>query len=113
MEASTDDTDQSAAIHEKAHQLRKHLKKMRYLSEFAAPLYSKKKSKRWLKRITKTQRALGEYLDHQQYQHYYQQKSHTDTQALYGAGWFAAQLEPDTKRCKKRLTKLQDAANFW
>lgn len=113
LEASTDDTDQSAAIHEKAHQLRKHLKKMRYLSEFAAPLYSKKKSKRWLKRITKTQRALGEYLDHQQYQHYYQQKSHTDTQALYGAGWFAAQLEPDTKRCKKRLTKLQDAASFW
>ncbi|MGM8886597.1 CYTH and CHAD domain-containing protein [Psychrobacter sp. 1U2] len=113
LEESIDDTDQSATIHDKAHQLRKQLKKMRYLSEFAAPLYSKKKSKRWLKRLAKAQRALGEYLDHRQYQHYYQQKSSTDTQALYGAGWFAAQLESDTKRCKKRLAKLQDTAIFW
>jgi len=113
LEASTDDTDRSAAIYDKAHQLRKQLKKMRYLSEFAAPFYAKKKSKRWLKRLKKAQRALGEYLDHRQYQHYYQQKSHTDTQALYGAGWFAAQLESDTKRCKKHLAKLQDTASFW
>ncbi len=95
------------------HKLRRQIKKMRYLSEFAAPLYSKKKSKRWLKRLKKAQQALGEARDNRQYQHYYQQKSSKDTNALYGAGWFGAQLAANTKHCQKRLDKIQDAKTFW
>ncbi len=109
----TNDADDLVSLAETQHKLRRQIKKMRYISEFAAPLYSKKKSKRWLKRLKKAQQALGESMDNNQYQHYYQQKSSTDANALYGAGWFAAQLEADTKRCKKRLDKIQDAASFW
>lgn len=109
----TNDADDLESLAKTQHKLRRQIKKMRYISEFAAPLYSKKKSKRWLKRLKKAQQALGASMDNGQYQHYYQQKSSTDANALYGAGWFAAQLEADTKRCKKRLDKIQDAASFW
>ncbi|WP_201558447.1 CYTH and CHAD domain-containing protein [Psychrobacter sp. 72-O-c] len=93
--------------------VRRHLKDLRYLSEFAAPLYSKKKSKRWLKRLIKAQKSLGQYQDHKNYQQYYQQKSLTDSNALYGAGWFAANLKNDRKRLQKRLARIQDRPTFW
>jgi triphosphatase len=95
------------------HKLRCQLKNMRYLSEFAAPLYSKKKSKRWLKRLTKAQKALGQYLDKRQYQQYYQQKAATDSNALYGAGWFAATSSADNQRWQKRFARVQSAMTFW
>ena len=99
------------------HELRHHLKNSRYLSEFAAPLLYKKrankKSKRGLKHLIKAQKALGKYLDHTQYQQHYQQKSVADTNALYGAGWFAAKLSDDDKRSKKHLAKVKDNEIFW
>lgn len=109
----TNDADDLQTAAQTQHKLRRQIKKMRYISEFAAPLYSKKKTKRWLKRLKKAQQVLGESIDNNHYQHYYQQKSSTDANALYGAGWFAAQLKADTKRCKKRLDKMQDATSFW
>jgi len=95
------------------HKVRRHLKDLRYLSEFAAPLYSKKKSKRWLKRLIKAQKSLGQYQDHRYYQQCYQQKSLTDPNALYGAGWFAATLKNDRNRLQKRLVRIQDRPTFW
>ncbi|TXD98374.1 CYTH and CHAD domain-containing protein [Psychrobacter frigidicola] len=89
------------------------LEDLRYISEFAAPLYGKKKSKRWLKCLTKAQKSLSQYHEHIQYQQYYQQKAVTDTDALYGAGWFAASLKTDHKRCQKHLDRIQDSATFW
>ncbi len=111
------DLEESTSFYEHQHKLRKQIKKMRYLSEFAAPLYSKKKTKRWLKRLKKAQDALGEAIDNHHSQEYYQQKSNSNTSAntnaWFGAGWFAAQLEVDTEHCKKRLDNLQDTATFW
>lgn len=99
------------------HQLRRQLKNSRYISEFAAPLLHKKKankkSKRGLKYLSKAQKALGKYLAHTQYQQHYQQKSVADTNALYGAGWFAAKLSDDYKRNKKHLAKVKDNEIFW
>nr|WP_317198643.1 CYTH and CHAD domain-containing protein [uncultured Psychrobacter sp.] len=98
---------------EALHKVRRRLKDLRYLSAFAAPLYSKKKSERWLKRLKKAQKALGQYHDYSQYQQRYQQKSVTDSQALYGAGWFAAKLAKSHKRCNKRLSKVREQTPFW
>lgn len=86
---------------------------MRYLSEFAAPLYDKKKTKRWLKRLNKAQKSLGNYADTERYYDYYQKKSAKDDSALFGAGWFAATLQTDDKRCQKQLGKLKDTKTFW
>lgn len=91
----------------------RHLKDLRYISEFAAPLYDHNSSRRLLKQLTKAQQALEQYHSHQQYQCHYQNKSLIDTDALYGAGWFAALAKSDLKRYQKRLAKVGDHATFW
>ena len=98
-------------------ELHQHLAALLYISEFAAPLLdkkkSKKKTKRWLKRLVKAQTALHQYRNHLTYQQRYQLKSETDSNALYGAGWFAAMLTRDRKRSEKRLAKVIDSSIFW
>lgn len=119
---NSNDIDQKAAHnilqYEARHKVHQHLIDLRYISEFAAPLYgdkkqASKKSKRWLKRLIKAQQALDEQREHRHYQHHYQNKSLTDINALYGAGWFAALTKSDLKRCQKRLNKVRDSAVFW
>ena len=99
------------------HKLHQQLTTLLYISEFAAPLLekkkSKKKTKRWLKRLVKAQTALNHYRNHIMYQQRYQLKSETDSNALYGAGWFAAMLTRDHKRSEKRLAKVIDSSIFW
>ncbi len=95
------------------YKLNKHLTRMRYVSEFAAPLYAKKKTKRWLKRLIKAQKAWTRYMKHRHYQDAYDAHAAIDSAAWYGAGWFAATLKRDRKRYKKHLKKLHKRANFW
>lgn len=109
------------------YKLYRQLEKMRYVSEFAAPLIdnenlknkklstkkSEKKSKRFLKRLVKTQQALRQQLDTNYYQQCYQYKASTDSDALYGAGWLNASLIDAQKKTKKRLAKLKSADKFW
>ena len=99
------------------HKLHQQLTTLLYISEFAAPLLekkkSKKKTKRWLKRLVKAQTALNHYRNHIMYQQRYQLKSETDSNALYGAGWFAAMLTRDHKRSEKCLAKVIDSSIFW
>ncbi|MGP4863593.1 CYTH and CHAD domain-containing protein [Psychrobacter sp. T6-5] len=94
-----------------------HLKALRYISEFSAPLLSKKKAKkktkRWLKRLIKAQIALEQRNDDNQYQQFYALKSATDANALYGAGWFAAMLTDDPSYIEARLVKFKDSSTFW
>ena len=97
--------------------LHQQLTALLYISEFAAPLLdkknSKKKTKRWLKRLVKAQTALHQYRNHITYQQCYQLKSDTDSNALYGAGWFASMITRDRKRSEKRLAKVIDSSIFW
>ncbi len=94
-----------------------HLKALRYISEFSAPLLSKKKAKkktkRWLKRLIKAHIALEQRNDDNQYQQFYALKSAKDTNALYGAGWFAAMLTDDPIYIETRLAKFKDSSTFW
>ena len=117
LDTSTDNDINSELHNELTNQaqykLYHQLKNLRYISEFAAPLYSKKKSKRWLKRLLKAQKSLGQYLDTIKYQQRYQQKSLTDYNALYGAGWFAATLQSQRDDCQKQLARIQDCEVFW
>lgn len=109
------------------YKLYRQLEKMRYVSEFAAPLIdnenlknkklstkkSEKKSKRFLKRLVKAQQALRQQLDTNYYQQCYQYKASTDSDALYGAGWLNASLIDAQKKTKKRLAKLKSTDKFW
>ncbi|MCG3809888.1 CYTH and CHAD domain-containing protein [Psychrobacter sp. Ps4] len=103
------------------HEVHEQLTTLLYISEFATPLLDKKKSKkkkakkeskRWLKYLAKAQKTLNKYHNHKMYQQRYQLKSETDSNALYGAGWFAAMLTRDHKRTEKRLAKVTDSSVF-
>ncbi len=93
------------------------LRDLRYISELSTPLLSKKKAKkktkRWLKRLIKAQKALEQLNDDNQYQQFYELKSITDTNALYGAGWFTAILTDDQSHIDARLAKFADSSTFW
>ena len=109
------------------YKLGRQLEKLRYVSEFSAPLInnekfknnklnskkSKKKSKRFLKRLVKARQALGQQLDTIYYQQCYQHKASTDSNALYGAGWLNASLINANKKTEKCLAKLKSVDKFW
>ncbi|WP_352259238.1 CYTH and CHAD domain-containing protein [Psychrobacter sp. TB55-MNA-CIBAN-0194] len=105
------DTDEQAGF--ELHQLTDLL----YITEFCAPLLSKKASKKHtkhqLKYLIKAQKSLDKHHSYAQYQQRYQIKSAVDNNALYGAGWFAAALKKDTKHSEKRLAKVRDRSIFW
>ena len=90
---------------------------LRYITEFCAPLLNKKGSKkrteRQLKCLIKAQKSLAKHYDDAQYQKRYQLRSAVDKNALYGAGWFAAELKTDTKDREKCLAKVKDRSIFW
>ncbi|MGB2082276.1 MAG: CHAD domain-containing protein, partial [Psychrobacter sp.] len=110
---NTDIADNDQPESERLNQLRD----LRYISEFSTPLLSKKKAKkktkRWLKRLIKAQKALEQLNDDNQYQQFYELKSTTDTNALYGAGWFTAILTDDQSHIDARLAKFADSSTFW
>ncbi|MGP9556594.1 CYTH and CHAD domain-containing protein [Psychrobacter sp. AOP7-A1-24] len=111
--ASTDTAYDDQSESELLNQLRN----LRCIGEFSAPLLSKKKAKkktkRWLKRLIKAQKALEQLNDDNQYQKLYELKSKTDASALYGAGWFAAILTGDQNHIDARLAKFADSSTFW
>jgi len=113
VEVSTDITDNDQPESELLNQLRD----LRYISEFSTPLLSKKKAKKktkcWLKRLTKAQKALEQLNDDNQHQQFYELKSKTDANALYGAGWFTAILTDDQSHIDARLAKFADSSTFW
>ena len=109
----SDSEIQNAALVEALHKLYDHLKDLRYISELIAPLYSKKKTKRWLKRIIKAQKTLGKQLDMTDYQQRYQIKTSSNAAALYAAGWLNAALIPIEKATEKRLDKFYACSVFW
>jgi len=113
IEVNTDIADNDQPEIELLDQLRD----LRYISEFSTPLLSKKrakkKTKRWLKRLTKAQKALEQLNDDNQYQQFYELKSTTDANALYGAGWFTAILTDDQSHIDARLAKFADSSTFW
>ena len=90
-----------------------HLKDLRYISELLAPFYGKKKTKDWLKRIIKAQKALSQQLDMIDCQLCYQSKASSDSTALYAAGWLNAALIPIEKSTEKRLNKFYACSVFW
>ena len=111
--SESDSEIQIEALIKALHKLYDHLKGLRYISELVAPLYSKKKTKRWLKRIIKAQKILGKQLDMTNYQQRYQNKANSDSAALYAAGWLNAALIPTEKAIEKRLDKFYACAVFW
>lgn len=120
---ATLDTDQQ-------HDVRKDLKTLRYVSEFAAPLFAnqgkdkgkandtakgKKNAKlaAFLQYLEPAQDLLGEYNDNVVGQEHYAARAATDPNALFAVGWFSGRQAESAARCAVGLQDIKNAPVFW
>jgi len=91
---------QFAALPEPAqHALRKRLKRLRYLAEFAQPMFSRRKATAYIAALKPLQDALGVYHDEVAALQAWQGLSGHDPRALFGAGWLSARRENHVRDC--------------
>ena len=98
---------------EAQHEVRKRLKSLRYICEFAAPMYKKKQAKQFLKYLEPAQDVLGEYNDSMVGHNFYLQKTESDPKAWFAVGYFSAQEEHSVRDCANCLTTIKQAPIFW
>ncbi len=99
---------------EHRHRLRKRLKRLRYLCEFAAPCFSGKAVRAYLKRVAPAQEALGEFNDVCVARALLQPPAAAgDAQAMYALGWLAHEHADAVRRCRAPLAALRKAEPFW
>ncbi len=95
------------------HGVRKRLKRLRYLMEFSAPLYSAGKVKDMATALKPVQDALGEYNDELMALHAWRALAADDSNAWFGIGWLTARKQPNAKRCFKEIKAFADIKPFW
>ncbi|PBI90494.1 CHAD domain protein [Variovorax boronicumulans] len=106
---------------ESQHRVRKRLKRLRYLAEFAAPLFAeaeggkKKKdaAKRYLKALRPAQDALGEFNDEAVALALYREVASRDPRAWFAVGWFSARRAAGATACREALERIGEAPRFW
>jgi len=105
------------------HRLRIALKKLRYTAEFFAPLYSRKKVTRYLKKLRGLQNHLGDLNDAANVRavvsNLLREKSKKDGEGnmRYAAGamvgWYGAQVPGSVKQALKRYKKFKRVKPYW
>ena len=95
------------------HQVRKRLKRLRYLSEFAAPLFSASRHKTFVASLKPMQDALGLYNDELMALQTYRKLADLDPQAWFGVGWLSARRSPNASACLHELKALAKVKPFW
>lgn len=98
---------------DRQHRVRKRLKRMRYLSEFAAHVYGRKAVTRYLARWRDAQDELGAYNDCRVAAQLFRDAVDRDPRAWFAVGWLDAQQEPLVQRCARALRKAVGAKPFW
>ena len=95
------------------HRVRKRLKRLRYLAEFALPLFSADKVKKFVAGLKPAQDALGLYNDELMALAAYRALADTDEKAWFGAGWLTARHQPNALGCQHDLEALAQVQPFW
>ena len=100
------------------HQLRIDLKRLRYLTDFFAPIYEKKAIKEYIKHISELQEFLGAHNDIVNGELLLQQISNNSSQSskfIAGKiiGWHSQANLRATKKLFKRWKKFSLTAHFW
>ena len=96
------------------HRVRKRLKRLRYLAEFAAPLFRPKAAARYLARLRPAQDSLGRFNDEAVALALYRARVGQDPRAWFAVGWLQARhaaAGADAQRVLRRLRKK--AMPFW
>ncbi len=98
---------------ERQHRVRKRLKRLRYLSEFVAPLYCAKSVRQYLAGVKPAQEALGDYNDEVMAQSLYEELVGSDPGAQFGVEWLRSRRGDQAKACRATLRELKSHRPFW
>ena len=102
--------DLSAA---RQHRVRKRLKRLRYLSEFAMPLFSAVNVTRYLDSWRDAQDALGESNDRCIATDAFRSQAITDPTAKPALGWLKSRRRMMVVRCRRALQRASKTKPFW
>jgi len=97
----------------KQHRVRKRLKRLRYLGEFAAPLFGRRAAERFLAQLEPAQDALGAHNDAATAMAAYRAHAAQDGAAWFAVGWLAANHPASAAQCRKALAKVAELTPFW
>lgn len=99
---------------ERQHRVRKRLKRLRYLAEFVAPLFSGSKGpKKFIKELKPVQEALGQCNDAWVAIQACQHAAAHDPSAWFAVGWLSARQPALTRHAHKSLEAVARTAPFW
>jgi triphosphatase len=95
------------------HRVRKRLKRLRYLSEFATPLFASADVAHYLRRWEDAQDALGECNDHRIAMNVFRIPALANPKAKPAVGWLKSRRRAMVERCRRALRKASKARPFW
>lgn len=95
------------------HRVRKRLKRLRYLGEFAAPLFGVRRVTDYLAVWRQAQDVLGEYNDQRIAARAFRTQAKTEPRARLAVRWLAARQRACVKRCELALRKAAKTPAFW
>jgi len=98
---------------EARHRVRKRLKRLRYLAEFASPLFGDKAAARYIAALVPAQDALGEFNDAVTALAVYRKLAKADPHAWFAVGWLGARQDAQARVCRKALARLGKLHGFW
>jgi triphosphatase len=98
---------------EARHRLRKRVKRLRYLSEFAGTLFREPRLRSFLKRLAPAQEALGEFNDVCVARALFKDAAADEPLAMFALGWLAHERDDAIARCARELARLRRAPPFW
>jgi len=95
------------------HQVRKRLKRLRYLAEFVAPLWSEKAAQRYLDHLHPAQDALGMHNDVAVAAGKFREDAEHHPEALFAAGYLRGYLLTTAAQAHEALKQVAEARRFW
>lgn len=98
---------------EQQHRVRKLLKRLRYLAEFAKPLFKQGKVQRYLERLRPAQDALGAHNDDAVALEAWRRHPPTDAGAWFAVGWLSANQVHTADSCRQALRQIRNSDRFW
>lgn len=95
------------------HRLRKRLKRLRYLSEFAQALWPEHRVARYVEALKPMQDALGWHADCAAGAAHFHEDAKTDPRAQFAAGYLQAHLHTTAHAAHEALRGTQELDRFW
>ena len=98
---------------EEQHEVRKELKRLRYVAELTSSLFGRKKVERYIRTLEPAQDALGHLNDLAVATEVFGELAATDPNAWFAVGWLKSRHDRTVKDCVKPLRQARDAKRFW